>query len=865
MNDGAINLSGNLIKKKMSEYYFTDDKMSGKDRAREVMNRLKDSQDGRIKNVETIIKNKEGKPVPVSLSVSMLKDDDGKIKGTIGIAKDLREIKTMLEVGNSLLSSHEPDKILKIICNECLKLPKSKRAYIKLYNEESNFLYFRELSSTDSSDEMPKEPSPVDWGKSGFVFQNQEPYLSGDVTREPVQDFYQLFSDVRSKMVVPISSIDKKTDALKKWGVISVDSDKINAFTINDVHFLSAIDNQAAAALDNAELITSQKKVINELSALEIVRHAITESRDFNKILESVLDAVVTVLGFHYATISEVKHELDMVGALKGRNVPQKWLDLAWHRLQSDDIQAWVVRNRKEVKLTGWDERLDRKIYEEFEHEKLVRIFLPILARGDVLGTLETGHLKANKDDIEPEEIEILHRVVDLAGIGIEQVYLLNKQKNLLNQLQADLELRNELEKQLEALNQASLKLQNSRTEDEAVNHIFMCLESIGYDKAMLSLINEEEGIIEGKYALGKNWKKILKDTKRSLKGHDILAISLRKLEPILSKDCKADPRCDKHAVQRANIRSQYVIPLVVTDKGIGTLQIDLSDKPELVFGDKAVLDRCMNVLKTFAGQSAITISNIRDIGTIDFLETSLAETAHEFRSPLHNIITEIGGLKDYLECKYSRDEEEIEDIVTSISEQAQRAKRQMENTLLLSDKSKSSMGFNFEEGCIQHIIESCVLSYRLRALERGISIIVRDNIKRVPKFIFDKQKIEQVITNLIDNAVKYSDFNRKIQISGFDDGHYINLEIWDRGLGIPETEYENIFKGFTRSEIKDKTRYIPGTGIGLKISKQIIEAHGGAVRVRSIPIDGNYKKKNDYSSYDTKFVVVLPRKPKEK
>ncbi len=75
-------------------------------------------------------------------------------------------------------------------------------------------------------------------------------------------------------------------------------------------------------------------------------------------------------------------------------------------------------------------------------------------------------------------------------------------------------------------------------------------------------------------------------------------------------------------------------------------------------------------------------------------------------------------------------------------------------------------MGFNFEEGYIQEVIQLCVNSYSLKALDRGISIVVKDNIKKLPLFKFDKQKIEQVISNLLDNAVKYSYSNRFIQIT---------------------------------------------------------------------------------------------------
>ncbi len=616
------------------------------------------------------------------------------------------------------------------------------------------------------------------------------------------------------------------------------------------MYYLSTLANQAAAAIENANLITSKTKIIKELMALEKVQETITTTLDVDQILEKVVEVVVDILHFDYATISKVDHSNGMIGTVLGKNVFPELIDMAWHSLDSNDIQAWVVRNKQEVKLNGWDDRLDREIYEKFNHNELVRIFLPIFSRESAYGTLETGYNKKNHQDIPEDEIETLRKVVNLAGIGIDQAFLRKEQQKLLDQLQA--------------LNQASVYIQSSRTEEEAVNHIFRCLERIGYSQGMLSLVNETTGKIEGRYALGKNWLKIKDETRSDLKGNDILAITIREKRSRLSKDCPSDPACDQSAIRKAKIKSLYVIPLIVDDKAIGTLEIDLSDKQGLVTGSQEVLNNRMELLETFASQIAIAIRNVKDREMINLLETTLTETAHEFRSPLHNILTQIGGLKSFLPENYERSKE-IDEIFKIVTEEALRASRQMENTLLFTDRTRGLVGFNFEKGYIQDVIQVCVNGHRLRALERSISIVVRDNVKKLQLFKFDNSKIEQVINNLLDNAVKYSHANRFIQIQGFDDGTKIHIDIWDKGLGIPESEFDNIFKGFKRGTHKDKKRYIPGTGLGLKISKEIIEGHGGKIKVKSTPFFNDPRKIKEYDGYDTIFTIILPKKPQER
>jgi PAS domain S-box-containing protein len=850
MNKGAIEIFGDIRGRRVKDYYLSDGISSGTEKAFEVMKRLRESPDGSIRSYETKFIGKYGEPVPVSGTFSLFKDINGNVIGTIGIVKDLRHIEKIIAVGHSLLSLHNTDKILNKISEICLDFPQAIRAYIRIFDESSQALRLCALKSKIPGETFPSDTSSVDRGITGYVFQHQRPFISNNLDSERNEFQSPLFKDAKSKLAIPINRVEPATNSSKTFGVIYVDSQQVNAFSINEMYFLSTLANQAAAAIENANLITAKTKIITELTALEKVQEAITKFLDVDMILQGVLDVVIDVLGFDYATISKVEPTLNQIGTVNGRNVPDEWLDLAWHPLNSNDIQAWVVNNKQEIKLTGWDDRLDRTIFERFNHQNLVRIYLPILSHGAAFGTLETGYHKEHRQDIAPHEIDILRKVVTLAGIGIDQAYMRREQRKLLDQLLI--------------LNNASILMQSSKTQHEAMEQVYHCLERLGYPQWMLSLISETSGKIEGKYASGTNWKKIRLETVVDVNSDNILAAAIRDRRSYLSKNCSTDPACDPVTTQKAGIKSQYVIPLVVDNKAFGTLQIDLSDKQGLINGATDVLLHRMQILETFACQIATALRNVKAKETINLLETTLTETAHEFRSPLHNILTQVGGLKSYL-AREAEKSSEVEEIFKIISEEIHRAKRQMENTLLFSERSRGLMSCQFEKGYIQNVIQLCVNNYRLRALERGISINVRDNVKKLPAFEFDRVKIEQVINNLLDNAIKYSHNNRYIQIQGFDDGSKIHIDIWDKGLGIPESEYENIFKGFVRGSPKDRKRYIPGTGLGLKISQEIVAAHGGQIKVKSTPFFDDPRRIEEYEGYDTIFTIILPKKQQEK
>ncbi|MGH7597528.1 MAG: GAF domain-containing protein [bacterium] len=426
-----------------------------------------------------------------------------------------------------------------------------------------------------------------------------------------------------------------------------------------------------------------------------------------------------------------------------------------------------------------------------------------------------------------------------------------------------DLSSRKALEKQLDHLNRATISLLNAATLDQAYDAIFENLRQIGYDKALIALVDEAAHTIVAKRAVGENWKKMAKGMKIDLKSNHILAVVVKTGEPQLVEDGAADLRSDPAPFQPARLKSHYVTPLIVHDKVIGALQIDLSNKQDLLKGDKYFLQENLRILSGFANQIAVAIEANRSKITIDKLQLKLADVGHEFRSPLHIIIAQLGGLKYHLKKSYAEDQY-VTKTAKIVEEEAFRAARQMKNTLLSTVESLEALGINFEKGFIGDTIKLCADRFFETADKRGIRIILRDNVKKLPAIYYDKTQMEQVFTNLIDNAVKYSHFNQNIEITGRETGRYVEISIMDRGLGIPKNQYERIFQGFNRSEILDTTRYIPGTGLGLMIAKEIVERHRGKIKVESVPFMKDPRRIKNYDGYETTFSVLLPQNPKE-
>ncbi len=138
------------------------------------------------------------------------------------------------------------------------------------------------------------------------------------------------------------------------------------------------------------------------------------------------------------------------------------------------------------------------------------------------------------------------------------------------------------------------------------------------------------------------------------------------------------------------------------------------------------------------------------------------------------------------------------------------------------------------ENFVIQDLIKDVFESLSLKADEKQIRMMIKKGCEIPVTVHADKEKIRQVIINLVDNAIKYGKQNGQIEASAYKiEGKKILIEISDNGLGISEEHIGRIFERFYRTDAA-RSRKVGGSGLGLSICKHIIEAHGQTIHVRS-------------------------------
>jgi two-component system phosphate regulon sensor histidine kinase PhoR/two-component system sensor histidine kinase VicK len=137
----------------------------------------------------------------------------------------------------------------------------------------------------------------------------------------------------------------------------------------------------------------------------------------------------------------------------------------------------------------------------------------------------------------------------------------------------------------------------------------------------------------------------------------------------------------------------------------------------------------------------------------------------------------------------------------------------------------------SLSEDTVAGIYETIKDDMALRAIaqNRLLSVNITENL---PTIVADRSSMSEVFSNLIDNAIKYSNEGGAVNVTTRVNGNYVDLIVQDHGIGMPDNVVRNLFQKFYRSHRSRET--VPGTGIGLYVSKAIVESHGGIIGVQS-------------------------------
>ncbi len=207
-----------------------------------------------------------------------------------------------------------------------------------------------------------------------------------------------------------------------------------------------------------------------------------------------------------------------------------------------------------------------------------------------------------------------------------------------------------------------------------------------------------------------------------------------------------------------------------------------------------------------------------------DMRKEFVANVSHEIRTPITNI-------KGYAETLLDGAIEEHEmamQFLKIIESEADRMTLLTKDLLDLSKFDNKQLKLEFSEVDLIEILKQCIKQNTILADKKQQYITLNNNYNKF-KIYADAARINQVITNIISNAIKYSYEKSEIEIQTEESERYYKIIIKDCGIGIPKEDLKRVFERFYRVD-KARSREMGGTGLGLSIAKEIMEAHGGKI-----------------------------------
>lgn len=213
-----------------------------------------------------------------------------------------------------------------------------------------------------------------------------------------------------------------------------------------------------------------------------------------------------------------------------------------------------------------------------------------------------------------------------------------------------------------------------------------------------------------------------------------------------------------------------------------------------------------------------------------EFRSNLIDTVSHEFRTPLTSIQ---GYTSRLLRQDIEIDEETKQKSLRTIKTQSERLSRMVEDLLVVPDIEGARIRTNVEPLWLNKIIESAITLVKLEA-----RVIINNVAPDFPLVMADKDRLEQVFVNLLENAIKYSEENSIIIVDSIIENNFAKIYIKNHCEAIPEEKLQKLFEKFTR--IDDKTtRTTRGTGLGLFIVKGLVEAMNGEIQLYSNERDG--------------------------
>jgi signal transduction histidine kinase len=713
------------------------------------------------------------------------------------------------------------DDILELIYAQTNQVVPTRDFQICLYDQLSDFLYYVFFLENDERlTDQERLPIPLGRGLERDVLSIRRPVVTDDYERE-----------CRSRGSLPGATgffawagVPLNTGA-ETIGILSTASrDPSIVYTDEQVNLLQAIADQAAGAIVKARLLEEAERRTHQLTTLNEVARSLTSTLAIEPLLEQILFSAVEILNCEAGSLLLVEEDTgDLVfkvasgpvaSDLIGKHLPSgtglvgKAVDTRLPIIQND------VRRSKE-----WFDKPDEQT--GFTTNDI--LVVPMQVKDRISGVIEVINRRDNLP-FTADDQELLMAFTSQAAVALENARLYTLTDQTLTDRVEELSVMQRIDRELNASLDISRAMRIT---------LEWAMRQSKADAGLVGIIESEKVRI----MTAEGYSNELDQYSGTILPLDIPSIqaSITSGQPQWLNQKSSNINSDEVSILN-NAKTQAVIPIRREQEVIGIVLLENLALETYPAETQAFLSR-------LSDHAAIAISNAQLYTAVQSANLAKSDfisfVSHELKTPM----TSIKGFSDLLASGVVGPVNEAQaNFLSTIRSNVDRMATLVSDLADVSRIEAGRLRLDFAPVRVVDILDDVVRSSRslIEEKQQKLTLVIPGDL---PPMWGDRTRLIQILTNLVNNAYKYTNTGGEITISAeFTDNKWypegaakvIHLAVKDSGIGISPENQKKIFQKFFRAD-DQKVRDIPGTGLGLNITKTLVEMQGGQIWLESI------------------------------
>ena len=727
----------------------------------------------------------------------------------------------------------------------CELFPDSQTLVIRTFDHESGLEHWQ--YAIEKGERQFVQPRPINWNSRELIrtkkpLDIEENYL--ERSKQHGGTGVTAGQPPKSAVFVPMLVGD-----LVKGSISLQNVDRENAFTDSDLRLLTTITNSMSVALENARLFEETSRLLKEteqhkaeLGVINSVQEGLVREMDMNAIYELVGNRICELFDTQTVLIRTFDHktqnEIWQFAIEKGERMfskPRPWIwanQLLIKTKQPLIINEDYVGFARQHGGTGVSKGLPPKS----------AVFVPMIVGDVVRGSVSLQNVE-KENAFSEADLRLLTTLTNSMSVALENARLFDETTHLLAEAK-------QRATELSTVNSVSRALAAQLNPDELIQLVGDQMKDLFRANIVyLALLNPKNKVIYFPYQYGEE----LAPMKL---GEGWASQIIRKGEPLLINKDVQELRTQLGMPQIGIPAASYLgVPIPVGDEIIGVLSVQ-STEHENRFNEND-----QRLLSTIASSVGVALRNAKLFEEVKQakqeaeMASKIAEKAnaaksaflstvsHELRTPLTSVLGFAKIIRKRLEEKIfpavQKADNKVDKTINQISENLQvviaegeRLTHLINDVLDLAKIEAGKMEWNFETVSIAEIVD--------RAISASSSLFEQKSLNfekyiepDLPAVSGDRDKLIQVIINLISNSVKFTDTG-SVSCRVYRKNEEVIVSISDTGIGIAEEDFAAVFEQFKQVGGDTLTDKPKGTGLGLPICKEIIEHHGGRIWLES-------------------------------